>query len=1638
MDIFSCIVSIADRHGTAREVVSRPLPGSGEGATQTLLVWDRELRPLTCADSRGRLEVGPPLRIYADPASRDGHPTADRPLYDSEGFSRAAWDAHSSALYLTQRHAVVRVGRDDSAAVVAGSLGEGGHADGHGRGARFRVPFHLTLDGAGALYVEDFDCIRKLQLPPVPRQQGNRGPALGSQLAGAAGVAGGAAQEAEGEVVVSTLLTVEARSVMGLAFHSGSGSLLYATATAVYRVPLGAASAAPVLLAGSHRREGPPHAADGRGLDARFKGIMGLVVDGEGAVYLLDVNSAGGADGGTTAVRRLAAEGTVTTVAAGIAGLWHAPSILPNGYLALCSFSSAGPALLVLDLGLKPQCCRPAVCAPTGPPRRTLPADLRALLDRQPDGTADVTIVVGGRAFPVHRGLLCARSDYFQQRLEGGFADGSEQQLSLPEADPDAFEVVLRFVYTDDADDIPEAQALAVAELADRLLLPELARQAAAVVEASVTPGTVMGLLLWAEARGPAFSELLSRLKAWYVENQEAVAAAAPNTLKRLAEGSPDLTAELMVAVATGEGATQTLLVCGDELRALTGADLRGRLDVGPPLRLFANPPLREGHQEGRRPHDTREHMWAATWDAHSSALYLTQGPAVVRVGSDDTAVVVAGDLDEEGDADGRGCAARFNHTDFLTSDAAGALYVGDGDRIRKLQLQPVPGQQGNRGEALRLQLAGGAGAEAGAAHGAEGEVVVSTLLTVEAENVSGLVFHRGSSSLLYAIHAAIYQFPLGAASAVPVLLAGYDEGEEAPHVADGCGLDARFNNITGLVVDGEGAVYIADLHDIDVFTTAVRRLAPDGTVTTVATGIAGAWHSPSILPNGYLTLCNLSPGGPALLVLDLGLTPQCCHPAVCAPTGPPRRTLPADLRALLDRQPHGTADVTIVVGGRAFPVHRAVLCARSDYFQQRLGGGFADGSEQQLSLPEADPDVFEVVLRFVYTDDADDIPAAQAQAVAELADRLLLPELAQQAAAVVEASVGPGTVVGLLLWAEARSPAFSELLSRLKAWYVENQEAVAVAAPNTLKRLAEGSPGLTAELMLAVATVAKRPRTMAAMNVASCVISVTGGRGYVRAAVSRPLPGSGEGATQTLLVCGHELRPLTCADSHGRLEVGPPLALYSDPASRDGQPAAERRPYDTRVHMGGATWDAHSSALYLTQGGAIVRVNSDDAAAVVAGALDADGRGRAARFDFPSFPTSDGAGALYVGDCQPTRIRKLQLPPVPGQQGSREAALGSQLAGGAGAAGGGAQEAEGEVVVSTLLNIEAERVSGLAFHRGSGSLLYATTRAVYRLPLGAASAAPVLLAGAEEDGGTTDGRGLDARFNQIRGLVVDGEGAVYVADVRQGPVGDGRPLVTTAVRRLAADGTVATVAADIDGHWHFPSSLPNGYLTLCNLNPGGPALLVLDLGLKPQCCRPTACAPTGPPRRTLTADLRALLDRQPDGTADVTIVVGGRAFPAHRALLCARSDYFQQRLGGGFADGSEQQLSLPEADPDAFEVVVRFVYTDDADIPATQAQAVAELADRLLLPELARQAAAVVEESVAPGTAVGLLLWAEARGPAFSELLSRLKAWYVENQRAVAAAAPNTLKRLVEESPDLTAELMLAVATVAKWPRAG
>ncbi len=146
---------------------------------------------------------------------------------------------------------------------------------------------------------------------------------------------------------------------------------------------------------------------------------------------------------------------------------------------------------------------------------------------------------------------------------------------------------------------------------------------------------------------------------------------------------------------------------------------------------------------------------------------------------------------------------------------------------------------------------------------------------------------------------------------------------------------------------------------------------------------------------------------------------------------------------------------------------HRAVLAARSAYFRQRLdpGAGFGDAGAQRLSLPDACPEVFELVLRYMYTDSAGDIPGALLQPAAELADRLLLPGLCEEVGRHVLRGVCAESVVGLLLWAEQRSARFGGLLRGLKAWFREHREEV-LQLPEPTQQLMSESTALAYELI--------------------------------------------------------------------------------------------------------------------------------------------------------------------------------------------------------------------------------------------------------------------------------------------------------------------------------------------------------------------------------------------------------------------------------------------------------------------------------------------------------------------------------------------------------------------------------------------
>lgn len=171
------------------------------------------------------------------------------------------------------------------------------------------------------------------------------------------------------------------------------------------------------------------------------------------------------------------------------------------------------------------------------------------------------------------------------------------------------------------------------------------------------------------------------------------------------------------------------------------------------------------------------------------------------RIGSDGVVTTLAGF--NEGFADGDGTMARFNTPSGLAVDRAGNLYVADTGNHAIRKVTPLgmvstvagTGQAGFRdGIASQAQFNG----PIGVAVDAHGNVYVADTYNDRIRRIDA----QGQVSTV--------------------------AGGERPGNSDGAGVQARFDTPTALAVDANGIVWVAD-----TYNNAIRRIGPDGTVTT-------------------------------------------------------------------------------------------------------------------------------------------------------------------------------------------------------------------------------------------------------------------------------------------------------------------------------------------------------------------------------------------------------------------------------------------------------------------------------------------------------------------------------------------------------------------------------------------------------------------------------------------------------------------------------------------------------------------------------------------------------------------------------------------------------------------------------------
>ncbi|CAL5005045.1 unnamed protein product [Urochloa decumbens] len=163
--------------------------------------------------------------------------------------------------------------------------------------------------------------------------------------------------------------------------------------------------------------------------------------------------------------------------------------------------------------------------------------------------------------------------------------------------------------------------------------------------------------------------------------------------------------------------------------------------------------------------------------------------------------------------------------------------------------------------------------------------------------------------------------------------------------------------------------------------------------------------------------------------------------------------------------------------------------------------------------------------------------------------------------------------------------------------------------------------------------------------------------------------------------------------------------------------------------------------------------------------------------------------------------------------------------------------------------------------------------------------------------------------------------------------------------------------------------------------------------------------------------------------TSDVSFVINGDSFPAHRAILAARSPVFKAQLFGSMADAKMPSIVLDDIAPTTFNAMLRFIYTeslpgdDKLGCSATEKfEDLLAVADRYALDRLKLLCARKLWDSVSVDTVATTLICAETYN--CPELKTKCIGFFVEEKNFKKAVFTDGFVQLVQKFPSIFAEL--------------
>uniref|UniRef100_A0A8B9P674 Kelch like family member 30 n=1 Tax=Apteryx owenii TaxID=8824 RepID=A0A8B9P674_APTOW len=133
---------------------------------------------------------------------------------------------------------------------------------------------------------------------------------------------------------------------------------------------------------------------------------------------------------------------------------------------------------------------------------------------------SDVTLLVGGREFPCHRGVLALCSHYFDAMFSGDFVESITARVEIKEVDPGALETLLDFAYTGKIT-INQANVEGLIRTSNQLHFPTIQKVCSRYLRQQMDATNCLGICEFGESHG--CPEVSSKAWSFLQENFEDV-----------------------------------------------------------------------------------------------------------------------------------------------------------------------------------------------------------------------------------------------------------------------------------------------------------------------------------------------------------------------------------------------------------------------------------------------------------------------------------------------------------------------------------------------------------------------------------------------------------------------------------------------------------------------------------------------------------------------------------------------------------------------------------------------------------------------------------------------------------------------------------------------------------------------------------------------------------------------------------------------------------------------------------------------------------------------------------------------------------------------------------------------------------